>query len=260
MELYHNNMSVCAQRVRLALREKGLRPTEHHLNLRAGDQVKPDYLKLNPKGVVPTLVDQGVPITESNAICEYLDDAYPDLPLRPADLTARGRMRAWALVPDQELFPACATLSFAIAFRHQYLERGEEEIAKFLASKPDAVAREHMRKIIHQEVSAAPVVEAIRVHDKTLSSMNYQLESTRWLVGGDFTLADVALIPYIVRLDHLSLGWMWDKRPAVGRWYERAQARPGFSGIADYVDQKYLSLMDSRGREARAQVAAALAH
>ena len=54
IELYHNDMSVCAQKVRLVLAEKKLEWTGHHLNLRAGDQHRPDYLKLNPKGVVPT--------------------------------------------------------------------------------------------------------------------------------------------------------------------------------------------------------------
>jgi glutathione S-transferase len=261
MELYHNNMSVCAQRVRLAIHEKGLHPTEHHLNLRTGDQFKPEYLKLNPKGVVPTIVDHGQPIVESNVICEYLDDAYPEPPLRPADPIQRAHMREWTVVPDQGLFPACATVSFAIAFRYQYIERGEAEIAKFLAAKPDDVSRERFRRIIYQEVDAAPVVEALKVHDKILTTMSDQLERTRWLAGDEFTLADIALLPYIVRLDHLSLAWMWeDKRAAVGRWLGRAKARSGFAGIANYVDPKYLSLMGPRGREVRDRVAASLAH
>jgi glutathione S-transferase len=258
MELYHNNMSVCAQRVRLALREKGLHPVEHHFNLRAGDQLKPEYLRLNPKGVVPTLVDNGGPIVESNVICEYLDDAYPERPLRPDDPVERAHMRAWAIVPDQGLFNACATISFAIAFRHQYLERGEAEIERFLAAKPDPVAREHFRQIIYQDIDARPVIDALKSHDKVLATMESQLERSRWLAGENFSLADIALLPYIVRLDHLALRWMWDKRPMVGRWYEAAQKRPGFAGITDYVDQKYLDLMGPRGREARDRVASVL--
>jgi glutathione S-transferase len=76
MDLYHNNMSVCSQKVRLVIREKNLKPIEHHLSLRAGDQNTPEYLKLNPNGVVPTIVEGGQPIIESTVICEYLDDAY----------------------------------------------------------------------------------------------------------------------------------------------------------------------------------------
>ena len=75
LELYHNTMSSCAQKVRVGLAEKGLAWKSHHLDLRVGDQQQPDYLKLNPKGVVPTLIDGDLVIPESNVILEYLDDA-----------------------------------------------------------------------------------------------------------------------------------------------------------------------------------------
>lgn len=75
IEFYDNDMSVCAQKVRLVLAIKGLDHERHSLDLRAGDQFKPDYLKLNPKAVVPTIVDNGIPIIESTVINSYLDDA-----------------------------------------------------------------------------------------------------------------------------------------------------------------------------------------
>ena len=93
IELYHNDMSVCAQKVRFALAEKKLKWEGHRLNLRAGDQQKPEYLKLNPNAFVPTLVDNGIVIIESTVICEYLDDAYPEPGLRPAEAFGRARMR-----------------------------------------------------------------------------------------------------------------------------------------------------------------------
>jgi len=84
LELYHNNTSVCAQKVRLVLADKGIEATEHHLSLRAGDQQKPEYVKLNPKAAVPTLVHDGVVVTESTVIAKYLDEIFPEPPLRPA--------------------------------------------------------------------------------------------------------------------------------------------------------------------------------
>ena len=83
LELYHNDMSACAQKVRLTLAEKGIQWQGHHLDLRAGDQQKADYLRLNPKGVVPTLVEDGKVVRESTVIMEYLEDRYPEPPLRP---------------------------------------------------------------------------------------------------------------------------------------------------------------------------------
>src|SRR5262249_62410529 len=82
LELYHNINSVCAQKVRIALAEKDKKAQEHLLMLR-GDQNEPNYLKLNPNGVVPTLVHDGTPIVESSLILYYLDELFPDPPLMP---------------------------------------------------------------------------------------------------------------------------------------------------------------------------------
>jgi glutathione S-transferase len=82
LELYHSINSVCAQKVRIALEEKGLEARDHLMTLR-GDQYEPAYLKLNPNGVVPTLIHDGEPITESSLILYYIDDAFPEAPLMP---------------------------------------------------------------------------------------------------------------------------------------------------------------------------------
>ena len=78
LELYHNDMSTCAQKVRATLAEKDIAWEGHELNLRTGEQHKPQFLKLNPRGVVPVLVHDGNVIIESNIIMEYLEDAFPD--------------------------------------------------------------------------------------------------------------------------------------------------------------------------------------
>ena len=84
LELYHHGSSVCAAKVRLALAEKGLEWTGHYLDILKGDQFAPEYLKLNPKAVVPTLEHGGRVITESTVICEYLDEVFPEPPPVPA--------------------------------------------------------------------------------------------------------------------------------------------------------------------------------
>lgn len=124
IELYHNDMSVCAQKVRLALAEKKLSWEGHHLNLRAADQQKPEYLKLNPNAVVPALVDNGTVIIESTVINEYLDDAYPEPRLKPADAAGRARMRLWTKQLDEGVHAATSVVSSAIAFRYQKLAQG----------------------------------------------------------------------------------------------------------------------------------------
>ena len=83
LTLYDYGNSVCCQKVRITLREKGLDWDAIRVDLFASEQYDPKYLKLNPKGVVPTLVHDGVPVIESTLICEYLDETFPDPPLAP---------------------------------------------------------------------------------------------------------------------------------------------------------------------------------
>ena len=79
--LYHHGSSVCAAKVRFALGEKGIQWQGHYLDILRGDQFAPDYQKLNPKAVVPTLVHDGQVIVESTVINEYIDETFPNVPL-----------------------------------------------------------------------------------------------------------------------------------------------------------------------------------
>jgi glutathione S-transferase len=259
VDLYHNNMSVCAQRVRLVLREKHLQPVEHHLDLRAGDATRREYLKLNPNGVVPTLIDQGVPIVESTVICEYLEDAYPERRLRPDDPAQCAAMRVWTMRPDSGLHHACGAASFAIAFRHQMLALPPEEIERQLAEKPDPRLRDGVRQTIKLGVEAPLVAGALKAYDRVIGKISHQLDQTPWLAGREYTLADVAMLPYVCRLEDLNMSWMWDgARTSIGSWLDRCKARANYSGIADYLDPKYLQLMKASGSELRGKVQAIL--
>ena len=92
LHLFHFVMSNCSQRVRLGLEEKGLEWTSHHMNLPANEHVSEDYQRINPNGVVPTLVNDGQVVIDSNDILLYLEDHYPDPPLRPSSSDARQAM------------------------------------------------------------------------------------------------------------------------------------------------------------------------
>src|SRR5262249_15603114 len=83
LHLFHADISNCSMRVRMALAEKALPWTSHHLDLRKKETVTPEYFGIHPKGLVPTLVHDGVVHIESNEIIEYLDETFPDPPLQP---------------------------------------------------------------------------------------------------------------------------------------------------------------------------------
>jgi glutathione S-transferase len=255
IELYHNDMSVCAQKVRFALAEKKLKWEGHHLNLRAGDQQKPEYLKLNPNAVVPTVVDNGAVIIESTMINEYLDDAYPDISVRPADAVSRARMRLWTKQLDDSVHAATSAISSAIAFRYQKLAGGMEELQRFHEKMPDPVKRASSWENVTKGVESRFFPEAIRRFDKLLTDMENVLTAGTWLAGKEFSLADIGYAPYATRLDHLQLQFLWDKRPRFAGWYDRLRERRTYKeALEDWFNPNYLPLMKEKGLEAQARI------
>ena len=112
LELYQFGNSVCAQKVRITMVEKGLDWETREVNLFISEQYSPEYLKINPKGVVPTLVVDGQPIIESTLICEFLDETYPEPSLMPKDALSRSQMRLWSKAVDEGLFEGVVELVF----------------------------------------------------------------------------------------------------------------------------------------------------
>src|SRR3954453_14942273 len=113
LTLYDYGNSVCCQKVRITLREKGLDWEAIRVDLFASEQYDPRYLKLNPKGVVPTLVHDDKPVIESTLICEYLDETFPEPSLVPLDAWQRSRMRLWSKMVDEGLHEGVTEISFS---------------------------------------------------------------------------------------------------------------------------------------------------
>lgn len=245
IEFYDNDMSVCAQKVRLVLAVKGLDYERHALDLRAGDQFKPDYLKLNPKAVVPTIVDNGVPIIESTVIIAYLDDAYPEPSLKPSDPLHRATMLRWMIQPDASLHDACGLTSFALAFRHQLAALPPEALAAIYAKNPDEKRRQHMKSVVENGLDAPGVGASLRTYYASIQSMAKALSETQWLAGDAWSLADITMLPYVLRLEHLGLDWFWSDAPQIADWFARSKERPEYSVIDEHINPKYLELMRS---------------
>ena len=225
LELYHSVNSVCAQKVRIALAEKGLEYREHLMTLR-GDQFSPDYMKLNPMAVVPTLVHDGRPVIESSVILYYIDEAFPTPPLMPRDPHLRARVRQFNKMIDEYVHNSCTILTFATAFRPWFAGLSGEEIDARLAKSPSKKRTEYKRDVALNGLDSKFVAEALEHHQKMLQFMDQALEDGQWLAGSAFSLADAAVIPYILRLELLKMARIWEKRPRIAAWYARMRERP----------------------------------
>jgi glutathione S-transferase len=118
--LYNAPQSTCSQRVRFVLNAKKISFAEIKLDLLAGDQLKPDYLALNPNGVVPTLDHDGAIVIDSSVIIEYLDEVVPTPEsFTPRDPVTRARMRALMRFIDEMPAAAVRVPTFNLAFRKE---------------------------------------------------------------------------------------------------------------------------------------------
>jgi len=253
LELYHNSMSVCAQKVRLALAEKGLEWTSHHMNLRNKEQFSDAYLALNPNGVVPTLVHDGEPIIESTIINEFIDDAFEGASLRPADPVQRARMRYWTKQLDDTIHVATSVVTLSIAIRHQFLELHDEKaVDDLLAAVPDPKRRASKKFAIERGLDHPELQSSLLRLEKMLEDMDDALQTRQWLAGPDYSLADVGLVPYVLRLHHLGLGDLIEREKNVARWFDAIRSRKAYGQalLGRWDDQAYVANLMARGAEA----------
>lgn len=223
LTLYHSTESTCAQKVRIVMAEKQLAWSEIILNLRKGDQFSPEYLKLNPKAVVPTLIHDDRVIRESTVIIEYLEDVFPEPALRPKDLYDRSRMRLLVKAFDDEVHPAIGVLSYAIFLRHQMNElMSPAQLEEHFQKVVDPMRRERQQKTHQQGLQSPSAKLAIMSLHKVIGQLDNELNQGPWLAGKTFSLADAAAAPYVVRAKALKLSGLWDKKPNIGPWLERA--------------------------------------
>ena len=173
LELYHFDRSTAAQKIRIALAEKELEWTGHYIDtsLSKRDQHDPEYLKLNPRGVVPTLLHDGKVVRESQIILEYIEDAFPQPLLRPADPHDRARMRLWTKRVDEGLHVDSRTVGQCIAMRFAAREADPALVKRHYEAMPEDVRRDN--DLINNEKGVdSPLLPAALSSPLTKSSLD----------------------------------------------------------------------------------------
>jgi glutathione S-transferase len=247
--LYNAPQSTCSQRVRFTLHEKGLSFSEIKLDLFSGDQLRPEYLKINPNGVVPSLVHDGRAIIDSAVIIEYLSEVFPaPTPLVPQDAVARATMRSLIRYIDEVPTPAVRVPSYNFAFLPHFRDMREAEFRALAESKP--LRKEFLLAMGRTGFSADEMNKALERLRRAILRISETLRTSGgpWLMGADLTLADIAMLPVVVRMDDLGHGTMWDRLPEVERWLAAFRAHPAYSKtfyFGSLLTEKYPDLKTS---------------
>jgi glutathione S-transferase len=233
IELYHFWDSFCSFKARICLEEKSLAWTGHHIDLMAFENLQPDYLEVNKKGLVPTLRHDGAIIPESSIINEFLDDRYPEPSLRPADPLARARMRYWVKVEEDELFAGVRPASLNLMMKQIFTKFSESDLDKLLARHPRPHLIPTLKRMFLDPPDTKAVAQSRALLRATLTRMNHELaQSGPWLAGDTYSLADIAAAPAIDRIERLGMADLWSDLPAVRSWVEGVVSRPAYRRAA----------------------------
>lgn len=227
LRLYNAPQSTCSQRVRFVLNAKNLPFDDVKLNLLEGDQLKPEYLKLNPNGVVPTLDHDGAIVIDSTVIIEYLDEIVPHECFTPENPVARARMRALMHFIDEMPAAAVRVPTFNLAFLPSFQKLSRDAFVAMAESKP--LRREFMLTMGQTGFPKHDMDAALARLRRAYERMDAEIERSGgpWLLGTKISLADVAVMPALVRMHDLGLP-DWQDLPRVLTWFDNIRAQTAF--------------------------------
>jgi glutathione S-transferase len=246
LHLYHAAISNCSQKVRFCLDEKGLDWQSHGVNLQHSEHLTPSFLSINPRGLVPVLVHDGVVIIESSDIIAYLETQFPSPPLSPQNPEDRAQLEAWLALWD-ETQPHIKTLTHAGRIGGFRRAAGRLPIELAMArdnglNNPELI--EFLAELSSAEgLSAQRVAAALAAAQDRLRRLEDRLYAHEWLAGPSFSLADLAWSIDAHRFQFLEMSL--DAYPSVLRWYQSIRHRPAFERMVVAYEQAALKAMTS---------------
>ena len=189
--LYHGWKSSASRRVRLCLAEKGLKYESRIIDLAKGEHHSPEYLARNPNGVIPLLIlPDGRSLYESSTINEYLDETYPEPPLRPADPYQRAEMRNWVRHVDERI-GNLIVFNWKHGIAQVAAKLSDAELAERIRKIPSKERQEAWLRAARKPYTPAEEDEARRKLVLMLDRMETSLKAGDWLVGNRYSLAEI---------------------------------------------------------------------
>jgi glutathione S-transferase len=213
----------------MCLFEKGLDWESKIINLRKFEQHDPDYLKLNPNGVVPTLVHYDVPVTDSSRIIVYLDNIFPDPPLCPTGVSEKVRMEHWINWSDDVGYAAVYMPTWNRYSRPVAQDLSEKQLEQVLARIPTKERRDRWQTVASGGFTQEEIEQSYEKMIYTFENMEVALVDNPWLAGNYFSLADIAMIPFVERMVDMCSDLLEPiKYPKVYGWFECMKSRPSY--------------------------------
>ncbi len=225
--LYHWEPNANSGKPMLALMEKGVAFNSHYLDLLNFDQHRPEYLAVNPQGTIPAMRHGTLVLTESTAIMEYVDEAFPGPKLMPASPVARWRIRWWMKFMDQWLGPSFSMIGWNVFVGPAVRSKDPEELKAAVERIPLPERRVAWRKAIYGQFSDAELKESQRRVAVGIRMLEAALGQREWLASDQYSLADANgfNLAYALPLAQPALS-NDELTPNILRWLRAIYARP----------------------------------
>lgn len=230
LHIYHGTFSNCSMRVRITAAEKKIAWESHVVNLMKRENLEDWFLRINPKGLVPVIICDGVVVNESNDIMLYLEDKYPDPSLIPSEADQAAQVKKWVNLASEihlstiktYMYGTLGTSSKRAGDMDRYRQiQPDKELLQFHEEALAGIPNENVKKA------------AARIHE-LFQAIDTELNSHKWLVGDSFTMADIAWFPQYFMLN--SMGFPFSKYSNVIKWAKEMEQRPSFKpGVADWL-------------------------
>ena len=225
--LYHWEPNANSGKPMLALMEKGVAFDSHYLDLLNFDQHRPEYLAINPQGTIPAMRHGDRVLTESTAIMEYVDEAFPGPKLMPAAPLDRWRIRWWMKFLDQWLGPSFSMIGWNVFVGPAVRSKDPEELKAAVDRIPLPERRLAWRKAIYGQFSDEELKESQRRVGVGIRMLEAALAQREWLASDQYSLADANgfNLAYALPLAQPTLS-NDELTPNILRWLRAIYARP----------------------------------
>jgi glutathione S-transferase len=230
LHIYHAGISNCSMRVRITAEEKNLDWDSHIINLRKQENLEDWYLKINPKGLVPAIIDDGVIVTESNDIMLYLEEKYPKPRLLPEDPQEAEEVKRWVNLASEVHLRTIKTYVYGSIGG---ASKKKSDMERYRQIQPDKELVEFHEKSLEGLPEGEVKRAAEQIH-QIFAEIDEELKNQKWIVGKNVSLADIAWIPQFAILE--ILGFSFSKYKNVQKWAKEFQKRLSYkNGIAKWL-------------------------